>query len=47
MPEPCGKVVHMHYFCGADIARDKLARRSKSGIKTLLNRALIAWYLKK
>jgi len=35
MPEPCGKVVHMHYFCGADIARDKLARRSKSGIKTL------------
>ena len=47
MPEARGNLVTTSLFCDADLAGDRVNRRSMTGILIFLNRAPIHWYSKK
>ena len=47
MPEERGNFVTTSEFCDADLAGDRITRRSMTGILIFLNRAPINWYSKK
>jgi hypothetical protein len=46
-PEPRGNPVNMYGFCDSDHARDRVTRRSHTGIILFLNRAPVVWFYKK
>jgi len=45
-PTPLGKAVQLNVFVNANHARNKITRRSQTGIIIYLNKALILWYSK-
>ena len=46
MPEACGSNVQINTFVDADHARNKVTRRSHTGILIFLNRSPFVWYSK-
>ena len=46
-PQPRGELCTLTCFVDADHARDKLTRRSVTGILVLLNNTPISWYSKR